>query len=83
MIRLTITVPLDSLPGVTVETNYEHAYACPEIDMSDTKLALVFQGEVEGDIACAPIRGPLRSRPYQGIVKLSKPRLEIERVGDG
>ena len=79
MIRVTITVPLDSIPGVTVETSYAHEYARPEVDMADTKLALVFQGEVESDVDFQEAHEWERTRPDQGIVKISKPRLEVER----
>lgn len=79
MIRLTITVPVDSLPGVEVEAAYQDPYRGMDVDLDTSKLSLVFEGEVEGDVDYEEAHEWNRTRPYAHRVKLSKPRLDVER----
>lgn len=83
MISLTITVPLDSLPGVEVEARYDHEYQRADVDLDTSRLSLVFEGEVEGDVDYEEAHEWDRTRPADRLVKLSKPRLDIERRYDG
>lgn len=83
MIRLTITVPLDSIPGVEVEASYDHAYMSPQVDMDTSRLSLVFQGEVMEDDDYAEGYGWAHTRPNEAVaVKFGKPRLRIDRTTD-
>lgn len=82
MIRLTITVPLSSLPGVEVEASYEdYHYNKPFVDLDGVELSLVFETEVPPDFDYEDSTGGERTAPasYLDLAKMRKPRLLIEQ----
>lgn len=78
MFKFTLTVPLSSLDGVTIDWEYEAAYNYPTVAVPDTsQMSLMFEGTVysDWDYEADDME---KVRPASSYTKLKNPRLLIE-----